>query len=101
MGDNPVSLNQVFHGIRNYEYMYSNFSVSLLEVISYLPEFKVKKENEIFDIEIENRLFKIRVIKPSLGRKLVFRIDDETISTREFFLFASYCLSKFQEKIDL
>lgn len=99
MANNPVGLNQVFQGVQNYQYMYSNFSVSFLEMISYLPELKDKKENDLFELHIDDKLFKIRAIKPSMERKLSFRIEDETISARDFFEFANYCLIQFEEKI--
>ncbi|RNL54161.1 P-loop NTPase fold protein [Pedobacter jejuensis] len=97
--DDPLGLNQVFQGVRNYEFMYSNFSVPFLEVISYLPEFKEKKENEIFEFKVDGKLFEINPFKQSMSRKLSFRVKDETISARDFFLLAGYCLSQFQKNI--
>jgi hypothetical protein len=79
--------------------MYSNFSVSFLEVISYWPAFKEKKENEVFDLDVDGRLFKIRAFSPPMARKLNYMIDDETFTAKDFFQLASYCLNQFEEKI--
>lgn len=99
MANSPVGLNQVFQGVRNYTHMYSNFSVSFLEVISYWPTFKERKANEVFDLDVEGKLFKVRAFSPSMSRKLNFMIDDETFTSKDFFQLASYCLAQFEDKI--
>lgn len=99
VANNPIGLNKIFYGIRNYGYLYADFSAPFLEAISYLPEFKEKKENDTFELNVDGKLFKILTYRPSMSRKPKYRVSDETVSARDFFYLASYCLIQFEEII--
>lgn len=99
MENNPLGLNQVFQGVQNHNRMFSDFSVPLLKAISYLPEFKEKREDDVFELDLNGEIFKIRPMKFSHGRQLQFIIENEAFLARDFFQLATYCFVQFEEKI--